>query len=104
MRHEANVVQSACFFAESIELRAQSASASDYEEMPSGSQLTLGYNSARIQEATGNLQQAATEYKNILQAFPGRSSCISGTAVLHIELECASANLIVCCSRVSLHF
>ena len=50
----------------------QSASASDYKGMPTGSQVTLGYNSARINEATGNFQAAATEYKNILEAFPGR--------------------------------
>jgi hypothetical protein len=40
--------------------------------MPSGSQVTLGYNSARINEATGNFQAAATEYKGILEAFPGK--------------------------------
>ncbi len=50
----------------------QSASASDYKGMPTGSQVTLGYNSARINEATGNFQAAATEYKNILEAFPGK--------------------------------
>lgn len=40
--------------------------------------MTLGYNSARIQEATGNFQAAATEYKNILDAFPGTTPlCLS---------------------------
>ncbi len=49
----------------------QSASASDYKGMPTGSQVTLGYNSARINEATGNFQAAATVYKGLLESFPG---------------------------------
>ena len=49
----------------------QSAAATDYEGLPTGTQVTLGYNSARINEACGNLQQAAAEYRNILEAFPG---------------------------------
>ena len=40
--------------------------------MPSGSQVSLGYNSARINEATGNFQAAAAEYRGILEAFPGK--------------------------------
>ena len=55
-----------------VSLCLQSASATDYEGMPSGSQVSLGYNSARINEATGNFQAAATEYKGILEAFPGK--------------------------------
>lgn len=67
----------------------QSASTSDYKGMPTGSQVTLGYNSARINEATGNFQAAATEYKNILEAFPGRKSlCSLG--------DCALAGIHVC--------
>ncbi len=54
-------------------MHVQSASASDYKGMPTGSQITLGYNSARINEATGNFQAAATVYKGLLESFPGMS-------------------------------
>jgi hypothetical protein len=50
--------------------------------MPSGSQVSLGYNSARINEATGNFQAAAAEYRGILEAFPGKLLLSLKTLVL----------------------
>ena len=63
-------------------MRLQSAAATDYEGLPTGTQVTLGYNSARINEACGNLQQAAAEYRNILEAFPGMLLLLADWAYL----------------------
>ena len=80
----------------------QSASASDYKGMPTGSQVTLGYNSARINEATGNFQAAATVYKGLLESFPGKSpfhpplalsQAENDWCVLHRCLRCLSVCL-----------
>ncbi|MCJ1422132.1 hypothetical protein MMC29_000011 [Sticta canariensis] len=43
--------------------------------LPEGSQVTLGFNLARVREASGQLQAAAREYKSILDQFPGYLAC-----------------------------
>lgn len=50
--------------------------------LPEGSQVTLGYNLARVREASGQLQEAAREYQSILDQFPGYLACQQRLAAL----------------------
>ncbi|KAK9805938.1 hypothetical protein WJX73_006894 [Symbiochloris irregularis] len=43
--------------------------------LPEGSQVTLGYNLARVREAAGQLHAAASDYRSILTQFPGYLAC-----------------------------
>ena len=50
-------------------------SAGSEGSLPEGSQVTLGYNLARVREAAGQLQTAAADYTSILDQFPGYLVC-----------------------------
>ena len=52
-----------------------SAAAGGLEELGPQAQVTLGFNSARIQEAIGNVKIAEKEYKAILSQFPQYADC-----------------------------
>lgn len=53
----------------------QSAQSPSESSLPEGSQVTLGYNLARVREAAGQLHAAAVEYRSILAQFPGYLGC-----------------------------
>lgn len=49
--------------------------------LPARAQVTMGFNRARVLEATGALEAAARDYAGMLEAFPGYTDC-------HLRLAC----------------
>ena len=51
-------------------------------ELAPACQITLGYNLARIKEATGRLTEASREYRAILESFPDYMDCYFRLAMI----------------------